>query len=836
MSLRILALVTPALLGSVPTVDAAVHGAVVFTRTGERTPLLRSSGPAKLTPWGAQQAHDQGNFFRQVYVMGQKPEDDSTPNARPIIDLSKDALKNQELYVLTPENDYATATAQAFIQGLYPPLGMNESSAALLGGEATLANGSFVQAPLGGYQYPQLRTASNYDPNLIYVAGAYGCLNAARDRNDYFSSPESSETKNRTGELYNNVGNAVLLGAISEDSWNYDRAYLIYDYVNYQYWHDASVLEAFTNNETLRGTLDQLRYLAYQQQWAMVNSTDNAHFIRSIAGQSLASKILNQLYININTAGSAAKMSLLFGEFDPMLAFIGLTGLSEPYPELRGIPDWASSFVVELFSDDAPGQPSNTSAATSNSTDGTGFSATYPNMDQLFVRFYLRNGSDTFIPLNQYGIFQNPPPARADDMRIPFQDFENALSSLSLGSASSLSSSSSSENGDDNADNNAPSSLLADPAIPAWCAVCEARSIFCSALNADLKGPKGAGKKGKGKDDDDESGSALSPAGAGVLGAGLVIVFAIIAALIAGTCGRMRVSRDPPPASNPKLPYLTGYGPNNPKPGNSGGVAAKAASASAMVFPCLPSSKRHRRNRRNASVGGFKGSDKLSSDLDVSFACNGAPPGTHASITAVPPGFVPPPPPSPPPKAAARMSSILGLNGAENGNGGTFVGVGGTGTVSGTPISDAYARSAKDDTFAGLGSGVAGEPMAHARSGSWELKEKNKAADATNATATRGHHAPQSSTSSSRPDTANGDDARSNLSGSTNVSSLHNAGGAGANRRSTIAKVGEAVGGTATVQSPFAIGDGEDEGGVDSRRSSGEVFEDAVAVEVVHRV
>lgn len=264
MSLRILALVTPALLGSVPTVDAAVHGAVVFTRTGERTPLLQSSGPAKLTPWGAQQAHDQGNFFRQVYVMGQKPEDDSTPNARPIIDLSKDALKNQELYVLTPENDYATATAQAFIQGLYPPLGMNESSAALLGGEATLANGSFVQAPLGGYQYPQLRTASNYDPNLIYVAGAYGCLNAARDRNDYFSSPESSETKNRTGELYNNVGNAVLLGAISEDSWNYDRAYLIYDYVNYQYWHDASVLEAFTNNETLRGTLDQLRYLAYQ--------------------------------------------------------------------------------------------------------------------------------------------------------------------------------------------------------------------------------------------------------------------------------------------------------------------------------------------------------------------------------------------------------------------------------------------------------------------------------------------------------------------------------------------------------------------------------------------
>ncbi|KAK8227844.1 histidine phosphatase superfamily [Phyllosticta paracitricarpa] len=398
MSMRILALVAPALLGSVPTVDAAVHSAVIFTRTGERTPLLQTSGPARLTPWGAQQAHDQGNFFRQLYVSGETNEGDAT-GPRAIVDLSKDALKNDQIFVLSPENDYATATAMAFMQGLYPPLGMNMSNAALLDGAATLSNGSFVQAPLGGYQYPQLRTASNNDPNLIYVAGAYGCVNAAKDRDEYFNTAESSETKNRTGELYNNVGNAVLLGAISEESWNYDRAYLIYDYVNYAYWHDSSVQQAFANNETLRGTMDPLRYLADQQQWAMVNSTDPAHFVRSIAGQALASKILNQLYVNINTAGSAAKLSLLFGEFDPMLAFIGLTGLSDEDPDLRGIPDWASSLVVELYSDDPPGQSSNTSVVTSNSTDG--FTATYPDVANLSVRFYLRNGSDSYIPLNQ---------------------------------------------------------------------------------------------------------------------------------------------------------------------------------------------------------------------------------------------------------------------------------------------------------------------------------------------------------------------------------------------------------------------------------------------------
>ncbi|KAK7513669.1 histidine phosphatase superfamily [Phyllosticta citriasiana] len=756
MSMRILALVAPALLGGVPTVDAAVHSAVIFTRTGERTPLLQTSGPASLTPWGAQQAHDQGNFFRQLYVSGETNEGDAT-GPRAIVDLSKDALKNDQIFVLSPENDYATATAMAFMQGLYPPLGMNMSNAALLDGAATLSNGSFVQAPLGGYQYPQLRTASNNDPNLIYVAGAYGCVNAAKDRDEYFNTAESSETKNRTGELYNNVGNAVLLGAISEESWNYDRAYLIYDYVNYAYWHDSSVQRAFANNETLRGTLDPLRYLADQQQWAMVNSTDPAHFVRSIAGQALASKILNQLYVNINTAGSAAKLSLLFGEFDPMLAFVGLTGLSDEDPDLRGIPDWASSLVVELYSDDPPGQSSNTSVVTSNSTDG--FTATYPDVANLSVRFYLRNGSDPYIPLNQYGIFQNPPPQQNQD----------------------------------GADNNAPSPLMPDPVIPAWCAVCEARSLFCTALNADLRGPKDGGRKNRDRDNGDDS--ALSPAAAGVLGAGFAA------------------------------------------------KAASASAATAATLPCLPSSKRRRRNRCNASFsngggggGGFKGSDKLESDLDVSFACNGAPPGSHASIA----GFVPPPPPSPPPKAAARMSSIMGLNRDStatptggDGKAPVMVGVGGTGTVSGTPISDAYARSNrknKDNTFAGLGSGGVGirEPIAHARSGSWELKEKakNANADATNATL-HGNNA--------------ADDTRSNLSGSTNVSGTGTAVAQSivpvARPRSTIAKVGD-VGGVATVhQSPFASGDGEDDDDVfDSRRSSGEVFEDAVAVEVVHRV
>ena len=42
-----------------------------------------------------------------------------------------------------------------------------------------LANGSIIDFPLGGYQYPQIYTASRLDPNSIYVAGDVNC--AAHD-------------------------------------------------------------------------------------------------------------------------------------------------------------------------------------------------------------------------------------------------------------------------------------------------------------------------------------------------------------------------------------------------------------------------------------------------------------------------------------------------------------------------------------------------------------------------------------------------------------------------------------------------------------------------------
>jgi hypothetical protein len=58
---------------------------------------------------------------------------------------------------MTLIDEYVAASAQAFLQGLYPPTNQNSSGGTL---EAVdiLANGTISQAPLNGYQYPQLQS------------------------------------------------------------------------------------------------------------------------------------------------------------------------------------------------------------------------------------------------------------------------------------------------------------------------------------------------------------------------------------------------------------------------------------------------------------------------------------------------------------------------------------------------------------------------------------------------------------------------------------------------------------------------------------------------------
>lgn len=90
------------------------------------------------------------------------------------------------------------------------------------------------------------------------------CLDYAVDRTSYFDTAEFNETQARTSSFYQEVGAATLGGVLPAASYSYVNAYTIYDYLNYQYVHDVSTRAILSNNITLRGAFDELRFLADQ--------------------------------------------------------------------------------------------------------------------------------------------------------------------------------------------------------------------------------------------------------------------------------------------------------------------------------------------------------------------------------------------------------------------------------------------------------------------------------------------------------------------------------------------------------------------------------------------
>jgi hypothetical protein len=121
-----------------------VRGVVVLARNGDRLeyfqdPITYKPYKTETTPLGAVQSHQLGAALRAAYL-----EDNSPSHIRGI---DGKLVNNEQVYVRVKaggEGHVIFDSAIALLQGLYPPTPRNS---------ITLANGTFVTAPLGGYQY-----------------------------------------------------------------------------------------------------------------------------------------------------------------------------------------------------------------------------------------------------------------------------------------------------------------------------------------------------------------------------------------------------------------------------------------------------------------------------------------------------------------------------------------------------------------------------------------------------------------------------------------------------------------------------------------------------------
>ena len=325
---------------------------------------------------------------------------------------------------------------------------------------------------------------------------------------------------------------------MTPDEWDYVNAYVIYDYLSYMNAHDITVNAllsnpAFINPATNISYLDTLRWYADEQQYAQLgnlyakNNVTSQPFpngvtgsISTIAGNMLAAKMLSLLDTNINTGGEFYKFNLLVGDYQPLMSFFALAGLPALDSNFYGLPQYGSVGVFELYS-------------MSDITDGL----IYPSVDDLWVRFYFRNGTDPAEKYQAYSLFNLGP----DNFEMKYGDFQAAMSSIMI------------------------------PGVGIWCQQCgplitESTRVFCSywntsdSLTGSLNGQS-------------PSHDAVSPAVGGIIGA---IVALVLAGIIFGAIMLI------------------------------GGV------------------RLHRVPSRKSELGGFKGSQKLASDKDLTLPKGGA--------------------------------------------------------------------------------------------------------------------------------------------------------------------------------------------------------------------
>ena len=141
--------------GEVPSSRYTVWASVIFTRTGDRTPEILGTDPVTLTSLGAQQQYTNGQFFRQRYL--ESASNFSSTNGvgpAPLKGMSAEVPDVRKLFVQALDEQSSVASAQAFLQGLYPPvdLGGNQSEIQTLvdpTSQVAGGNQSYVSKRLG---------------------------------------------------------------------------------------------------------------------------------------------------------------------------------------------------------------------------------------------------------------------------------------------------------------------------------------------------------------------------------------------------------------------------------------------------------------------------------------------------------------------------------------------------------------------------------------------------------------------------------------------------------------------------------------------------------------
>lgn len=310
------------------------------------------------------------------------------------------------------------------------------------------------------------------------VGGHVGCAAYTESLLNFRNDDIVATVYNNTLNFYQNLWRQVLHEVFPFTMANFANAYFLYDYAAFRYNHNNATRKNLTEDELLM----MRRFASVEQRNKNANLSvsgqNRGDMIRAVAGRTMAAKTVDLLRDNMRQGGYINKLNLAFTPHETFVAFFALSGLiiGDHTTEFAPLPEPGAMMLFELFSIG-------------------GNASSYPNHDELYVRFLYRNGTDAEDQLTPFALFNGTA------LALPLTTFMANIQPFGVSTQSE------------------------------WCRLCNSFSLFCR----DLRGGSSGGFRSS-----NGGGDAITPPLAGVIGAAVTLIVAGILFLLAVAFGSIR--------------------------------------------------------------------------------------------------------------------------------------------------------------------------------------------------------------------------------------------------------------------------------------------------------
>ncbi|KAG7091479.1 hypothetical protein E1B28_010510 [Marasmius oreades] len=304
---------------------STVLGTVVIARHGDRLlfpedPYTYKGPSTESTPFGQSESHQLGSTLRSLYL--------NPASASHISGISHDLVNTKQIRVYAKnggEGNVVFDSVIALLQGMFPPTERNV---------LTLADGTTVMAPLGGYQYVPVETVE--PENDRSLESWIDCPAFKQHIQKFYKSDEFKRKAEESKPILDTFKDYVFGRSLTlENAWN------LYDYINTQ----------LTYNQTYAFRLpphivDNARSLANYHENGIFSDKESSG-IGNIAGRTMLHLVLDALE-RMGFEENPLKFSLIETTYQPFISFFHEVEAVQENPALKAIPNFASAIAIEL--------------------------------------------------------------------------------------------------------------------------------------------------------------------------------------------------------------------------------------------------------------------------------------------------------------------------------------------------------------------------------------------------------------------------------------------------------------------------------------------------------